>query len=204
MKGKRFKSLLAPLCKEGNRDAAGGFDSSLTLHPSPPTRRPTRRGFGGILLAGFIASALAGCGFQLRGQSSLPFETLYVTSPPGLPLTPDIKRAINASSQTRLTDNPKEAQATLQIISAVNEKHILSLSGGGRVREFQLRYRVSFRLYDAKSQDLIPTSEIFLKRDFSFNDTQVLAKESEEALLYQDMQRDAVQQIMRRLAAVRL
>lgn len=147
---------------------------------------------------------LASCGFQLRGQATLPFESLYVTGPAGLPLTPDIKRAIKASSQTRLSDNPKEAQATLQIISAVNEKHILSLSGGGRVREFQLRYRVSFRLYDAKSQDLIPTNELFLKRDFSFNDTQVLAKESEEALLYQDMQRDAVQQIMRRLAAVKL
>ena len=51
---------------------------------------------------------------------------------------------------------------------------------------------------------LIPTSEIALKRDFSFNDTQVLAKEAEEALLYKDIQTDAVQQIVRRLAAAKL
>lgn len=157
-----------------------------------------------IALALMASALLASCGFQLRAQSTLPFESLYVTGPAGSPLTPEIRRAVKASSQTRLTDNPKEAQATLQIISAVNEKSILSLSSGGRVREFQLHYRVSFRLYDAKSRDLIPTSEIFLKRDFSFNDSQVLAKESEESLLYQDMQSDAVQQIMRRLAAVKL
>ncbi|MFN0162016.1 MAG: LPS assembly lipoprotein LptE, partial [Burkholderiales bacterium] len=36
---------------------------------------------------------------------------------------------------------------------------------------------------------------------FPFNDTQVLAKESEEALLYRDMQTDMVQQVLRRLAA---
>jgi hypothetical protein len=37
----------------------------------------------------------------------------------------------------------------------------------------------------------------------AFDETQVLAKESEEALLYRDMQADLVQQIMRRLAAVK-
>ena len=42
---------------------------------------------------------------------------------------------------------------------------------------------------------------MLIERDYSFNDNQVLAKESEEALLYRDMQTDMVQQILRRLAA---
>ena len=42
-----------------------------------------------------------------------------------------------------------------------------------------------------------------LKRDISFNDAEVLAKEAEEALLYRDMQLDAVQQLVRRLQAAR-
>jgi LPS-assembly lipoprotein len=37
----------------------------------------------------------------------------------------------------------------------------------------------------------------------SYDDTQVLAKESEEQLLFRDMQSDMVQQILRRLAAAR-
>ncbi len=72
------------------------------------------------------------------------------------------------------------------------------------MREFELRLHITFRLQDNKGQDWIPQTEIVLKRDFSFNDTQVLAKESEEALLYKDMQSDAVQQVMRRLSAVKV
>ena len=55
-------------------------------------------------------------------------------------------------------------------------------------------------MHDAKGQNWIPTSEIALTRDISFNDAQIIAKENEEALLYRDMQTDMVQQIVRRLA----
>lgn len=156
------------------------------------------------LLVVSMLLTLSACGFQLRGQAGLPFESLYISVPAGHPIGAELKRAIRAGSSTRIVDEARDAQATLQIVSAVNEKHILSLSGGGKVREFQLRYRVSFRLADAKGMALIPVNEITLKRDFSFNDTQVLAKEAEEALLNKDMQTDAVQQVMRRLAAAKL
>ena len=73
------------------------------------------------------------------------------------------------------------------------------------MREYQLRYRVSYRLTDNKNVNVfIPPSEIVLQRDFSFNDTELLAKESEEALLFRDMQTDAVQQLVRRLHAARV
>ena len=41
-------------------------------------------------------------------------------------------------------------------------------------------------------------------RDITFNDSQVLAKEQEEALLYRDMLSDLVTQIMRRLQAAKV
>jgi len=71
------------------------------------------------------------------------------------------------------------------------------------VSEFQLRYRVQFRLTDQKNHEHIPLSEIILKRDYSFNDEQALSKEAEEALLYRDMRNDAVQQLVRRLQATK-
>ena len=76
------------------------------------------------------------------------------------------------------------------------------LNSSGQVREFQLRLRFSFRLRTLAGRELIPASEIALQRDISFNESAVLAKEAEEALLYRDMQSDVVQQVMRRLAAV--
>ena len=39
-----------------------------------------------------------------------------------------------------------------------------------------------------------------LHRDYSYDDTEVLAKEAEESLLYQSMHLEMVQQIMRRLS----
>ena len=70
------------------------------------------------------------------------------------------------------------------------------------MREFQLRLRFTFRLRTPRGRELIPGAEILQQRDISFNESASLAKESEEALLYREMQSDTVQQIMRRLAAV--
>lgn len=155
------------------------------------------------LLAAFCLAVTA-CGFQLRGHATFPFESLYISAADTSAFATELKRVVRAGSNTRLSDNPKDAQAILQVVNEVREKQILSLSGGGTVREFELRLHITFRLQDNRGQDWIPQTEIVLKRDFSFNDTQVLAKESEEALLYKDMQSDAVQQVMRRLSAVKV
>jgi LPS-assembly lipoprotein len=79
----------------------------------------------------------------------------------------------------------------------------LSLTGTGAVSEFRLRYLVTFRLHDRKGGDYVPASTIELTRDVTFNDAEVLAKDTEEQLLYRDMQSDMVQQIMQRLAAAK-
>ena len=59
-------------------------------------------------------------------------------------------------------------------------------------------------LTDRLNREHIPASEIVLRRDFTYNDDQALAKESEESALYRNMRSDAVQQLLRRLQATRL
>jgi len=148
-----------------------------------------------------LALLTAACGFQLRGQATLPFETLYVAIPEISLLGTELKRNIIAGTRTRLVNDPARAQATLSVTAEDHSKTILSFDTAGRVREFQLRYRLSFRVHDARGRDYLPQSEIRLTRDISFNDAQVLAKEQEELLLFRDMQSDMVQQILRRLSA---
>ena len=154
-----------------------------------------------FVLSFFIAMLLSGCGFQLRGTASLPFDTIYMppTTTPGVAL--DLKRNIQGGTRTTVVDDPKKADAVLVFASEAREKHILSLAATGRVREFQLRYRVVFRVHDGKGGEFLPLTTLLLTRDITFNDTDVLAKETEEQQLYRDMQFDMVQQIMRRLAA---
>lgn len=156
------------------------------------------------LIALLCALLIAGCGFKLRGAADLPFDTLYVQAPVSSQFAQQFRRVVTYGSGTKIVDDPKTATATLVLVSEAREKNILSLSGAGRVREFQLRYRMTYRLLDKTATETIPASEIVLTRDFSFNDQETLSKESEEALLFRDMQNDAVQQLVRRLQAARL
>lgn len=157
-------------------------------------------GIAPVVLA-LLCGTLCACGFQLRGQTTLPFETLYV--PAMGTVSTALKRNIIASTNTRLVDNTKEAQAILTVLAESQEKSILNLNSAGRVREYQLSYRYRFRVVDTKGLEFLPTSEIVLTREITFNDSVVLAKESEEALLYRDMQSDMVQQVLRRLSAAK-
>jgi LPS-assembly lipoprotein len=152
-------------------------------------------------LAIALSLLLAGCGFQLRGTADLPFETIYTppANAPGIAL--DLRRNIKSGTRTELVDDPKKAEAILEFAQETREKLILSLAASGRVREYQLRYRVGFRVTDGKGGEFVPLSTVQLTRDITYNDSDVLSKESEEGLLYRDMQTDMVQQIMRRLAA---
>jgi LPS-assembly lipoprotein len=143
---------------------------------------------------------LAGCGFQLRGTAALPFDTLYIPSATG-GIALDLKRNIQGGTRTTVVDDQKKAEAVLDFTQETRERIILSLAATGRVREYKLRYVVAFRVHDGKGGEFLPVNTVTLTRDITFNDSEVLAKEAEETLLYRDMQFDMVQQVMRRLAA---
>ncbi len=179
-KAMKYVALFAGLCP-----------SSLAPRPSP------------LIIATLGAMILCACGFQLRGPAVIPFNTIRVEAEGHSEIGQELERAIRASKKTEIVVPPKVAEAVLKIIGEGQEKYILALSSGGRVREFELRYRVFYRLTNADGADLTPAGEILLRRDMSFDDTQVLAKEAEEALLFRDMKSDAVRQIMRRLSAIK-
>jgi LPS-assembly lipoprotein len=148
-----------------------------------------------------LVLSLAGCGFQMRGTADLPFEKLYMPpiSTPGIAL--DLKRNIEAGTRTAVVDDLKTADAVLEFSQELRDRLILSLAATGRVREYQLRYLVSFRVHDGKGGEFVPTSSVTLTRDITYADSDVLSKQAEEQTLYRDMQYDMVQLIMRRLAA---
>lgn len=155
-----------------------------------------------LLMALGASGMLGACGFQLRGSANLPFSALHVVGAGNTPLGQELRRTLRASN-VRLEDTPAQAEATLQILSEIRDRLILSLGGQGRVREYTLRYRLAYQL-TGKAGVITPPTEILLKRDISFNDNEALAKESEEAMLYRDMQTDAVQQLIRRLQATKV
>ena len=158
------------------------------------------------LIAGAIAGTLAGCGFKLRGVPELAFSSLYVAVAESSSLGNELKRNLVSLGSLQLITDPAQqasAQAVLDILLDQREKTVVGVNASGQVREFQLRVRLRYRLRTPQGRDLIPSTELLLQRDFSFNESAVLAKEAEEGLLYRDMQSDIVQQLIRRLAALR-
>ena len=151
-----------------------------------------------------IAASLTACGFQLRGSNgsyTMPFHSIFLSFPDTSPLGTELKRNLRAGDVT-IADTPAQAEAQFVVLAENRGKSILSLNSLGRVREYLLIYTLTFAVRDSRGVELLPATEITLRRNMAFDETQVLAKESEEALLYRDMQADLVQQIMRRLAAL--
>jgi LPS-assembly lipoprotein len=70
------------------------------------------------------------------------------------------------------------------------------------VREYRLTLRFLFAVYDAKGRELVAPSEMVQVRDYSYNDSELLAKTVEEATLYRSMEQNALQQVLRRLSFI--
>ena len=161
---------------------------------------------GGALLSGLVASGLSGCGFQLRQSADLPFKSLFLILPRQSALGTDLRR--NLASQTNLkvfteARDMATSEVVLDVMSELRERVVVGLNASGQVRELQLRLKVKFRLRTPQGQNLIPEVELQQQRDLSFLESAALSKDIEENMMYRDMQVDIVQQILRRLVAVK-
>lgn len=159
------------------------------------------------------ALPLAGCGFQLRGAHAIPYRSIYLdvtkgsdplyeSSPSTVQkenIAPKLTKALRAQGITIAT-SPRDADVILRISQEKQNRSILSLSGGGRVREYRLNYTLNYSLVGKDEHEIYPETTILSSRDFTYDDNQYLAKTAEESFLYRDLQDDAVQQILRRLA----
>lgn len=149
-----------------------------------------------------IAILFPGCGFQPRGRADLSFDSIYVETNGFSLFGAELRKVVQAGDVVEVMDSADEAEVVLKVVSERQERHIISLTGTGSVREFQLVYRVAYRILDNELKDLAAPGEIVLRRDMLFDDTLRLAKESEAEILYRDMQTDAVNQMLRRLSVV--
>lgn len=157
-------------------------------------------------LAGGAALLLVGCGFKLREAPDFAFDSIVIGAGSGSPLGNELRRSFAANGKVEVVVDPAKmlaAHVVLELLQEQREKVVVGLNASGQVREFQLRTRVKFKLRTPQGRELIPVTEILQQRDISFNEAAVLSKEAEENLLYRDMQSDIVQQLMRRLAALK-
>jgi len=155
----------------------------------------------GLFLAFVLAFSVSACGFQLRGIADLPFKSIYIQGA-NLSLKKDLIQQLKINN-VKVLDSAEGAEYVLELINEKYEKRILSLSGGGLVREFELNYKASFRTRAAENPVWSQVQTVETRRDFSYNDNALLGKAEEEAGLNLDMRKDVTREIMRRLTAAR-
>ena len=152
------------------------------------------------------ALVLTACGFKLRQAPDFAFDTAFINGQPNSTLTAELTRNLESTDRVQVIKDPRQmmsAEVIVDVLSELREKVVVALNASGQVRQFQVRLRVKFKLRTVQGKELIEPTEILQQRDINYNETLALAKETEEALLYRSMQTDVVQQLVRRLAAVR-
>lgn len=153
-----------------------------------------------------MAVMLSACGFQLRGstgQDSLPFKSIYLNVSNKTHLGIELRRQLIASD-IEIIDDAKKADVSFIKLKEKKSREIISLSSQGRAREYELTYTLGFQVKDLAGNTLLAPATISQQSTLNYSEAEVLAKEIEEANFYRDMQSDIVQQVMRRLATIKL
>jgi LPS-assembly lipoprotein len=161
-----------------------------------------------VLLAAL--GVLSSCGFHLRGTGKVEFPPMLSTlrvmiessQQQNDPLLAAMKNALRTQTDVQIEDS---GDAPLLVLYGEHsDSQVLSVSSTGKADEYLLKYEVSFRLTGKDDKALTESQTVRLQRDHAFDRLNVLAKEREEQELRGEMQRDAVQQILRRLSRVTL
>ena len=161
------------------------------------------RSWIGRALACALLCGTVACGFQLRGDPAVGIKTMSVSQVGASQVAAEIRRTLS-TGPTRVIPIPGEAEAHLRILGEAREKSVFTLTGAGRVYEFQLRLVVRYQLtVPGREEPVIAPMDIEARRLITYVESAPIAKEAEEQLLYKDMQADLARQILRHIAAVK-
>ncbi|MDI9332764.1 MAG: LPS assembly lipoprotein LptE [Cytophagales bacterium] len=159
------------------------------------------------LLLAISAASLTACGFKLRGSTSFSyaFQLLFSGFLPTSALGQEFKRQATAQGLTVLdkAEDANRAQVVLRVHQELRERAVVGSGATGQVNAIQLRLRFKFSLFTTQGKTLLDEVDTVLQREMSYSESTTLAKETEEQLLYNDMQIDMAQQLLRRLSAVK-
>ena len=144
-----------------------------------------------------------GCGFHLRGMIDIPpwlnNVSIVVQQQAHQDLVSLLKNQLQ-SYNIPVNDDPNLAAYWLVIESDTIQQQISGISSSTTPRQYQLIYTVSFKLQRAKAEDLIPLSNVIVIRQVTINGDRILGSNEEEALLKDEMKREAAIQIINRMS----
>ena len=158
-----------------------------------------------LLVCILLSVLLSSCGFKLRGQANLPKSLLFLyidnQQPAGAPPNPllfELRQALRSNGVV-LLDEADDSSARLRIVNEDYRRRTLATNRSGAVRKFNLEYIVTFSVFDANATPLVEAAQVSAIRNIVYDESQILGRVEGEQIAQQDMQRDVVNAILRRL-----
>jgi LPS-assembly lipoprotein len=155
------------------------------------------------VLAGALLTVLSGCGFHLEGRTPLPesMQTPYVqATDQQTDFAQSLRKALLTSGARQPIDKDR-ASSVVNILKDDVVRRTLSVSALNRPNEYEVTYNVRFSV-SAGEKELLAPQDISATRSYSFDETRLLAKEHEEAILRQAMAHDLADRVIRQLSSL--
>ena len=125
---------------------------------------------------------IAGCGFQLRGEQTLPQA---------------LERA-----DVQVADTPGEATAVLRLLQDISGQRVLSVTTQGNPEEFELFRTIQYELV-AGDETLVRSQPITVTRDFAWVETDVIGTQRQARRLDNGLANELTSLLIRTLSAAR-
>ena len=153
------------------------------------------------LIAILFLLVITSCGFHMRGMTEISFKTISLEGKE-LSFTKNLKKILNTNKVAIVspTDNP---ELRVELLSEESEKRILSLSGQGLVREFEIFYRVRYRIKASDSEIWSQENIIETRKDFTYSDSNLIGKEEEERQLNEAMRNEAITNLFNQIQVIK-
>ena len=153
------------------------------------------------LIAILLLIVITSCGFHLRGMTEISYKTISLEGKE-LSLTKNLKKILN-TNKVAIVSSTENPELRVEFLSEESEKRILSLSGQGLVREFEIFYRVRYRIKASDSEIWSQENIIETRKDFTYSDSNLIGKEEEERQLNENMRIEAITSLFNQIQVIK-
>ena len=136
----------------------------------------------------FILSInIASCGYQLRGADEIKFKSISIVGG-----SPSLAKVLKKKFKRKgVKIETGSAEKNLEIVTDSYSKEILSLSSAGKVKEYKIKYKISYR-FKVKGGEWSNPINIEANRDYTYDDKNIIAKTKEESRIIKGMQEQLI------------
>ena len=153
------------------------------------------------LIAILLLIVITSCGFHLRGMTEISYKTISLEGKE-LSLTKNLKKILN-TNKVAIVSSTENPELRVEFLSEESEKRILSLSGQGLVREFEIFYRVRYRIKASDSEIWSQENIVETRKDFTYSDSNLIGKEEEERQLNEAMRIEAITSLFNQIQVIK-